>query len=105
MRQLVNMKDMMQLLKQAKAMQSKMKKAQEELATRTLEVSVGGGAVVLTLNGQGAFESIQLSETLLKEEVSLVEATVLSALKQAEEKVKKNMENMNEDLGMPKNLL
>lgn len=76
------------LLKQAQKMQRKMETLQEELAARELEVSSGGGAVKITINGQGQFLSLKIDPELLKEETALVEEILLEAVKEASAKAK-----------------
>ena len=40
------------MMKKVQKMQADMKKMQEELKTRTVEASVGGGAVTVVMNGE-----------------------------------------------------
>lgn len=76
------------LLKQAKKMQDQMESLQSELAAKEMEVSSGGGAIVIKINGQGEFLNIQLDEEFLKEDKALVEETLLSAIQQAQQESK-----------------
>ncbi|MBD5779569.1 YbaB/EbfC family nucleoid-associated protein [Pelagicoccus sp. NFK12] len=76
------------LMKQAAKMQKKIEALQEELANKELEISSGGGAVVITINGQSEFKSLKVDPELLKEEASLVEETLLEAIKEAASKAK-----------------
>lgn len=76
------------LLKQAQKMQRKIEQLQTELAERELEISSGGGAVSITITASGEFRSIKLDEELLKEEASLIEETVLQAVKEASSQAK-----------------
>ena len=69
-------------------MQKKIEGLQAELAEKTIEVSSGGGAVVVKINGQSEFQSIKIAPELLKEEASLVEDTLLQALQEASSKAK-----------------
>ena len=46
-----NKAQMQNMLKKAKKMQEELQKKQEELKKQTVDVSVGGGAVSLTMNG------------------------------------------------------
>ena len=55
------------LLKQAQKMQKKMEEAQERLSDEILEVSGGGGAVTVKINGQGEFKELILDPEFLKE--------------------------------------
>jgi len=76
------------LLKQAQKMQRKIEALQTELAERELEVSSGGGAVTIKITASGDFLSISLDPDLLKEESSLIEETVLQAVKEASTQAK-----------------
>jgi DNA-binding YbaB/EbfC family protein len=76
------------LLKQAQKMQRKIEQLQTELADRELEISSGGGAVSIKITASGEFRSIKLDEELLKEEASLIEETVLQAVKEASSQAK-----------------
>ncbi|MDQ8186852.1 YbaB/EbfC family nucleoid-associated protein [Pelagicoccus sp. SDUM812002] len=76
------------LMKQAAKMQKKIELMQEELANKELEISSGGGAVVIKINGQSEFKSLKIDPELLKEEASLVEETLLEAVKEAASKAK-----------------
>lgn len=93
------------LLKRAQKMQQRMEQVQEELAQREIEVSSGGGAVRLTINGQGAFKSISLDPEFLKEDASLVEETLLAAMQEAVSKARelseKEMGDLTSSLGIP----
>lgn len=76
------------LLKQAQKMQKQIEKMQSELAERELEISSGGGAVVVKITAAGEFRDLKLDPELLQEEASLVEETVLEAIKEAAAKAK-----------------
>ena len=69
-------------------MQRKIEALQTELAERELEVSSGGGAVTIKITASGDFLSISLDPDLLKEESSLIEETVLQAVKEASTQAK-----------------
>jgi DNA-binding YbaB/EbfC family protein len=70
-------------LKQAQKAQKQMEQLQEQLASREIEASAGGGAVRVKINGQGEFLSLALDPEFLKEDARLVSDTVLEAVKQA----------------------
>lgn len=76
-----------QLMRQVKELQSKLAKAQEELAQTQVEASVGGGAVTIVINGQQKFQSVKISpEAVDPNEISLLEDLVLAAINEAMEK-------------------
>lgn len=74
------------LLKQAQKMQKKMEELQEELATRVLEVSSGGGAVVVKISVQGKIAGLTIDPEFLKEDPDFVTQTLLEAVREAQEK-------------------
>jgi DNA-binding YbaB/EbfC family protein len=75
-------------MKQAQKMQRQVEETQAALAARELEVSSGGGAVVIRINGHGEFLSLKLNPEFLKEDVALVEETLLAATRDAAAKAK-----------------
>lgn len=84
------------LMKQAAKMQKKMQELQEELATQTLEVSSGGGAVKVVVTLQQEVKGLEIDEEFLKEEKAMVEETILEAFREAIEQSKaKSEEAMN----------
>ena len=82
------------LLKQAQKMQKRMEEAQAQLADEILEVSSGGGAVSVKVNGQGEFLSISFDPEFLKEDPDVVQEATLEAVREAANKAKK----ANEDI-------
>ncbi len=76
------------LLKQAQKMQKQIESLQATLATREIDVTSGGGAVQIKVNGAGKFLSLTLDPEFLKEEKKLVEETILNAVQEAAQKAK-----------------
>ena len=52
--------DMNALLQQAQAMQEQLQQTQAELAARTIEGTVGGGAVTVTITGAGDLTAVSI---------------------------------------------
>ena len=75
-------------MKQAAKMQKQMEALQEELAAKVLEVTSGGGAVTVRINGQGTIQDVDFDPEFLKEDVGFVRETLLEAIKEAQEKAK-----------------
>lgn len=71
------------LLKQAQKMQRGIESLQAELEAKEIDVTSGGGAVKIKINGNGKFLSIELDPELLKEEPKFVADTVLTAVQDA----------------------
>lgn len=76
------------LMKQAQKMQRQIEQAQAALASQEIEVSSGGGAVVVKINGAGEFVGLQLDPEFLKEDASFVAETLLGAVNEAAAKSK-----------------
>ena len=76
------------LMKQAAKMQKGIEALQAQLEAKEIEVTAGGGAVKLKVNGQGKFLSLVLDPEFLKEDAKLVADTVLSAIQDAAKQAK-----------------
>lgn len=59
------MKDIGSLMKQAGALQAKMKQAQERLAASSVSAQAGSGLVSLTLSGNGDLQALTIDPSLL----------------------------------------
>ena len=97
---------MQKLMQQANQMQNKMKKLQEELATREFEGVSGGGAVIAKVNGANLVLSIEIKKEIFESgdaEIlqDMVKASVNDALKNAHETSQKEMQKITGGLSMP----
>lgn len=81
------------LIKQAQKMQRQMEVLQGELEKREIDVSSGGGAVQVKINGAGKFLSLRLDPEFLKEDPKLIEETILGAVREAAQKAKEHNES------------
>jgi len=78
-------------------LQQRLAKAQEELANMTLEVSSGGGAVKVSVDGQQNIKSIKIAKEVVNpEDIEMLEDLVLTAVKEA---VAKSQEAASKQLG------
>lgn len=98
--------DMQKMLKEMQKMQSKMAKTQSELAQQSYEAEAGGGAVKVTLNGNGLVTSIRINpEAVDKEDVEaledLVQAAVNAAIKKKEDATQEAMGGITKGLKIP----
>lgn len=91
------------LLKQAQKMQKQMEDIQTKLAEQVIEVSSGGGAITVKINGQGEFQSFKIDPEFLKEDTEFIEETLLAAVQEAAAKAKETsneaMEGVTGGLG------
>jgi len=72
------------MMRQAQELQAKLAKAQQELANITVEVSSGGGAVKVTINGQQKIKQIKISpEAISPDDAEMLEDLVLAAVNEA----------------------
>lgn len=73
--------DLSQLMQQAQALQEQMQKAQERLAQKTVTGSAGGGMVLVTANGKGEIQKIQIDKQAVDpRDVAMLEDLVLAAV-------------------------
>jgi DNA-binding YbaB/EbfC family protein len=72
------------LMRQAKELQAKLAKTQEELGNTTVEVSTGGGVVKIVIDGQQKIRSVKISpEAVDPQDIGLLEDLVLTAVNEA----------------------
>ena len=76
--------NMNQMLKQVQKMQADMMKAQEDLASETIEASAGGGMVTVTITGDLQVKDITIDpEAIDPEDPELLQDMVLAAVNEA----------------------
>lgn len=93
-------------LRQIQELQAKMLKAQEELGSTNLEVTAGGGAIKIIINGHQQFQSITISpEVVNPEDVDFLQDLVLAACNEAVQKSQElatqNMSKLTGGLKIP----
>ena len=76
------------LLKQAQKMQRSIEALQTQLEAKEFEVTSGGGAVKLKVNGAGKFIALALDPEFLKEDGKLIADTLLVAIQDAAKQAK-----------------
>ena len=97
---------MANLMKQANQMQAKMKKAQEEMATREFTGTSGGGAVTATVNGDNKVLALVINPEVMKSGdvemlQDLVNSAVNDALKTAKDESSKEMSKITGGMSLP----
>jgi DNA-binding protein, YbaB/EbfC family len=91
------MNNMNQMMKQVKKMQQQMLKAQEELESKTIEGTAGGGVVTVTVNGHKKVLSIAIKpEAVDPDDVEMLQDLVMTAVNDA---LTKAEELANQDMG------
>ncbi len=84
------------MMKQARQMQDKMAKLQEEMASKTVEAAAGGGMVKATANGAGDIILIKIEPQVVDpEDVEMLEDLVRAACNEA---VRKGRDLMSEEM-------
>ncbi len=83
------MRGMQDMLRQAQMMQKKLSTMQEELKTREVEASSGGGMVTVRANGSNEILSIVIDKSVVEAgDVEMLQDLVLTAVSDALKKVK-----------------
>lgn len=84
------MKNIADIMKQAKALQSKMEGMQAELEALEVEGSAGGGMVRVAMTGKGVLKRVSIDPGLMKEgEREILEDLIVAAANDAKTKVEK----------------
>lgn len=65
-----------------------MEAMQASLAAQQLDLSSGGGAVQVKISGAGKFLALKLDPDFAKEDLKLIEETILNAVQEAATKAK-----------------
>ena len=94
------------MMRQAKILQEKMAKMQDELGDRVVESSVGGGMVVATANGRQELLSISFEPEVVDPDdiemlQDLIVAAVNDAMKKSQEMVAEEMSKLTGGLKIP----
>lgn len=75
------------VFRQAQELQAKLAKAQQELGDMTTEVSSGGGAIKIVIDGQQKVHSVSISpEVINAEDAEFLEDMVMAAVNEALQK-------------------
>ncbi len=83
------MTDFSDMLSKAKAMQEKMKEAQDQIKKIEVEGEAGGNLVKVVLSGDYELKSITISDAVKKENQEIVNDLIIAAYNNAKENLKK----------------
>ncbi len=94
------------IMRQAQQLQAKMMKVQEEMASRTVEATSGGGMVTIVANGKHELVSIKIEKDVVNpEDVDMLQDLVLAAaneaLKKAQDMVAEEMKTLTGGMNIP----
>jgi DNA-binding YbaB/EbfC family protein len=85
------------IMKQAQAMQQKIARMQQELETRHVEASAGGGMVTAVVNGKQQLVALRIERSVVDpEDVEMLQDLVVAATNEA---IKKSQDMMQEEMG------
>lgn len=94
------------LMKQAQQMQEKMMRVQEELASRTVEATAGGGMVTAVVNGKNELVSLKIEKEVVDPDdiemlQDLVVAAVNEGVRKAHEMAAEEMSKVTGGMNIP----
>ncbi len=94
------------MMKKMQKLQNQMQKMQEDLKQRTVDVSAGGGAVKLVMNGEKQVQSITIDpEVVNPEDVEMLQDLIAAAFNEGLQKVDdmltSEMSKLTGGLGLP----
>lgn len=94
------------LMKQAQRMQQEMMRIQQELATKTVEASSGGGMVTVVVNGRQEMVSISIEPNVVDpDDVEMLQDLIIAAINEglakSQDMVKEEMAKVTGGLSIP----
>lgn len=95
-----------QIMQQAKKMQDKLMKMQEEVASKTVEAQSGGGMVSCVVNGKQEVLSLKISDEIWEEKdrellEDLLMAAINEGLNKSREMLQEEMSKITGGMQMP----
>ena len=101
-----NMGNMSGMMKKVQKLQTEMQRMQEELKERTIEVSTGGGAVKVVMNGEKQVQGRTIDPAAVDPEdvemlQDLISAAFNEALKKVDDMMASEMGKLTGGLGLP----
>lgn len=98
--------NMNNMMKQMQKMQADMEKMQEEIGEKTVECSVGGGAVKVVANGKKEILSVEIKEEVVDpDDIEMLQDLIISAtneaLRAADEMMSSSMSKLTGGLNIP----
>lgn len=98
--------NMNNMMKQVQKLQKQMEEVQEDLKTKEVEASAGGGAVVARVNGNKEVVAIEIDKEVVDpDDVEMLQDLIIvavnEALRTAEEKMSSEMSKLTGGLNIP----
>ena len=105
-----NMGNMAGMMKKVQKMQNEMKKMQDELKLRTVDVTAGGGAVKIVMNGDKQVQSLVIDPAAVDPEdvemlQDLLSAAFNESIKKVDDMMASEMGKLTSGLGLPPGML
>jgi DNA-binding YbaB/EbfC family protein len=95
----MTMKNLMDMMKQAKQLQEKMTEMQSAVEAVSQTGTAGAGLVSVTLNGKGVMSEIKIDPSLLKEsEREILEDLIVAAHSDAKAKIEETLQSKMQEL-------
>ena len=96
-KEVVSVQNFGNIMKQAKKMQERMVELQEELATKSVEATAGGGMVSVTVNGKFEILSLKIEKEVVNpDDVEMLQDLIVAA---ANEGIRKAQEMAASEMG------
>lgn len=100
------MADFMKMLQQAQQVQGRLQQMQQELESKTVSASSGGGMVTVTADGKGQVRQVRIDPTVVNPaDVEMLEDLVLAAVTEAQKKAaelaQEEMQKVTGGLSLP----
>ena len=100
------MKGLGKMMKQAQQLPSKMVKLQEEMASKTVETTAGGGMIKVVVNGKQQLVSIQIEKEVVDpDDVEMLQDLILAAVNdgliKSQEMVSEEMNKLTGGMNIP----
>lgn len=104
------MGNMAGMMKKVQKLQSQMKTMQEDLKKRMVEVTAGGGAVKVVINGDKELQSLTIDKAAVDPEdvemlQDLVMAAVNESIKKVDDMMAAEMGKLTSGLGLPPGMI
>lgn len=98
--------NMNNMMKQVQKMQRDLEKAQAELETKVYEVSAGGGAIKMSINGKKEFLTVEINQSVVDpDDVEMLQDLILiavnDAIKNVDDDASKLMGKMTGGMNIP----
>ncbi len=105
-----NMGNMQGMMKKMQKLQAEMAKLQEDLKSRTIEASAGGGVVTVVANGKKELVSVKIDPSAVDpEDVDMLQDLLLAAVNEAMRKVdemsEREMSKLTAGMKLPPGML